>query len=74
MVSFFGIVAYLSIRFKTDYAIFAIVALFHDVLITAGLFAVLGLAIGLEVDSLFLVALLTHHCWLFMLFERYIFH
>ena len=59
LVSFFGIVAYLSIRFKTDYAIFAIVALFHDVLITAGVFAVLGLVTGLEVDSLFLVALLT---------------
>lgn len=59
LVSFFGIVAYLSVRFKTDYAIFAIVALFHDVLITAGVFAILGLVIGLEVDSLFLVSLLT---------------
>ena len=59
MVSFFGIVVYLSIRFQTDYAIFAIVALFHDVLITAGVFAVLGLVVRLEVDTLFLVALLT---------------
>ena len=59
MVSFFGIVAYLSVRFQTDYAIFAIVALFHDVLITAGVFAILGLVMGLEVDSLFLVGLLT---------------
>ncbi len=59
MVSFFGIVAYLSVRFKTDYAIFAIVALFHDVLITAGVFAIFGLVINLEVDTLFLVALLT---------------
>ncbi len=59
IVSFFGIIVYLSIRFQTDYAIFAIVALFHDVLITAGVFAVLGLVIGLEVDTLFLVSLLT---------------
>ncbi len=59
IVSFAGIIAYLSFRFKADYAIFAIVALFHDVLITAGVFAILGLVIGLEVDSLFLVALLT---------------
>lgn len=59
MVSFFGIIAYLSIRFQTDYAFFAIAALFHDVLITAGVFAVLGLVIGLEVDTLFLVSLLT---------------
>ena len=59
LVAFFGIIAYLSIRFQFDYALFAIVALFHDVIITAGLFSLLGLTIGLEADSLFLVALLT---------------
>lgn len=59
LVSFVGTVVYLSFRFQTDYAIFAIVALFHDVLITCGVFAVLGLLTGLEVDTLFLVALLT---------------
>jgi preprotein translocase subunit SecF len=59
LVSFFGIIVYLSIRFQFDYALFAILALFHDVLITTGVFAVLGLTIGVEVDSLFLVSLLT---------------
>jgi len=59
MVSFFGIIAYLSVRFRLDYAVFAIVVLFHDVLITSGVFAILGLVAGIEVDSLFLVALLT---------------
>jgi preprotein translocase subunit SecF len=59
LVSFFGIIVYLSIRFQFDYAIFAIFALFHDALITAGVFAILGLVAGVEVDSLFLVALLT---------------
>ena len=59
LVAFFGIIAYLSIRFQFDYALFAIAALFHDVLITAGVFALLGLIIGLEADSLFLVSLLT---------------
>ncbi|MFB6275045.1 MAG: protein translocase subunit SecF [Halothece sp.] len=59
MVSFFGIIAYLSVRFRLDYAVFAIVALFHDALITSGIFAILGLVAGVEVDSLFLVALLT---------------
>lgn len=59
IVAFFGIIVYLSIRFKFDYAIFAILALFHDVLITAGVFSLLGLLAGIEVDSLFLVALLT---------------
>ena len=59
VVSFAGIIVYLSFRFQTDYAIFAIVALFHDVLVTAGVFAILGLVAGVEVDTLFLVALLT---------------
>ena len=59
IVSFFGIIVYLSFRFQFDYALFAILALFHDALITAGVFSVLGLLFGVEVDSLFLVALLT---------------
>jgi preprotein translocase subunit SecF len=59
LVSFAGIMVYLSLRFQFDYAMFAIVALFHDVLITVGAFAILGLVIGVEVDSLFIVALLT---------------
>ncbi len=58
-LTFFGIAVYLSFRFQRDYAFFAIVALLHDVLITLGVFAVLGLIAGVEVDSLFLVSLLT---------------
>ncbi|TFI51468.1 protein translocase subunit SecF [Mastigocladus laminosus UU774] len=59
IVSFMGIIIYLSFRFQLDYAIFAIIALFHDVLITVGIFSILGLVAGVEVDSLFIVALLT---------------
>ncbi len=59
LVSYFGIIVYLTVRFQFDYAFFAIAALFHDVTITAGVFAVLGLVAGVEIDSLFLVALLT---------------
>ena len=59
IVSFFGIIVYLSFRFQFDYALFAILALFHDAFITAGFFSFLGLVAGVEVDSLFLVALLT---------------
>jgi preprotein translocase subunit SecF len=59
ILSFIGIAVYLNFRFQADYAFFAIVALFHDVLLTVGIFAILGLTIGVEVDSLFLVALLT---------------
>jgi preprotein translocase subunit SecF len=59
IVSFAGIMIYLSFRFQLDYAVFAIIALFHDVLMTVGIFSILGLAFGVEVDSLFIVALLT---------------
>ncbi len=59
LLSFAGIIAYLSLRFQFDYAFFAIVALAHDVLITTGLFGLLGLVANTEVDSLFIVALLT---------------
>jgi preprotein translocase subunit SecF len=60
IVSFAGITFYMTIRFELDYAIFAIIALFHDVLITVGFFAILGLTpLKTEVDSLFVVALLT---------------
>ena len=59
IVSFLGITVYMAFRFQWDYAIFAIVALFHDILITTGVFSILGLVFGVEVDSLFIVALLT---------------
>ncbi|MGD1702298.1 protein translocase subunit SecF [Dapis sp. BLCC M229] len=59
LVAFFGITIYLTFRFKLDYAVFAFVALFHDILVTVGIFSILGLVAGVEVDSLFLVALLT---------------
>jgi preprotein translocase subunit SecF len=59
IVAFFGIAAYLSLRFQFDYAIFAIIALIHDVLITLGVFSFLGLVANREIDSLFIVALLT---------------
>ncbi len=59
LVSFAGIMIYLALRFDRDYAVFAIVALLHDVLLTLSVFAVLGLVLGVEVDSLFIVALLT---------------
>ncbi|HEY9827645.1 MAG TPA: protein translocase subunit SecF [Stenomitos sp.] len=59
LVSFGGIAVYLSIRYQFDYAFWGIVALFHDILITVGIFSILGLVFGIEADSLFIVALLT---------------
>lgn len=54
-----GIIIYISSRFKSDYAACAIAALFHDVSIVIGLFAFLGLQYGVEVNSLFVTAILT---------------
>ena len=59
LAAFAAIVVYVSIRFQLDYAVFAIAALLHDILITAGVFAILGLLLGVEVDQLFVVAMLT---------------
>ncbi len=59
LVAFVGITIYLSLRFQFDYAVLALLALMHDVIITLGVFSVLGLTLGYEADSLFIVALLT---------------
>lgn len=56
---FVAIIAYIAWRFRLDYAIVAIVSLFHDVLFIVGVFSILGLVCGTEVDSLFITALLT---------------
>jgi preprotein translocase subunit SecF len=54
-----GIIFYISYRFRRDYAITAIIALLHDVTIVIGLFAFLGIYYGIEVNSLFITAILT---------------
>jgi len=59
LVSFVGISIYISLRYDRIYALLALVCLAHDVLITCGLFAWLGVLAGVEVNSLFAVALLT---------------
>lgn len=59
LLSFAGILIYLTVRFQFDYAFFAFVALFHDVFITLGAFSLLGLVANVEIDSLFVVGILT---------------
>ena len=59
LVSFALIAAYISFRYDGIYAALALLCLAHDVLITSGVFAWLGLLSGVEVDSLFAVALIT---------------
>ena len=53
------IVIYLTVRFKLDFAIVALLALSHDVIFVMGIFSILGLFCGVTVDSLFITAILT---------------
>ena len=54
-----GIICYLSFRFQFDYALAAILGLVHDVIFVCGTFSILGLLCGIEVDALFVTAVLT---------------
>lgn len=59
-----GIFIYLWWAFRTmpnpfRYGIAAIIALFHDALIVVGIFAILGELLGIEVNTFFLIAILT---------------
>lgn len=61
------IVLYITLSFRRvpkpassfRFGIAAIAALFHDVLVVVGMFAILGKFLNIEVDSLFVTALLT---------------
>lgn len=54
VVSIFFIVLYITIRFEFKFAIGAIVALIHDVLVTLGLFSIMNYEISLAVIGAFL--------------------
>ncbi|MFQ5824301.1 MAG: protein translocase subunit SecF [bacterium] len=54
LIALFFILLYISWRFEFIFAIGAIVALFHDVLITLGVFSVLKLEISLAIIAAFL--------------------
>jgi preprotein translocase subunit SecF len=58
-ITFVVMILYISYRFKVDFAVCAIIALFHDALALCGIFAILGILLGTEVDSLFISAILT---------------
>lgn len=59
LLVFGGIVVYLSFRFQIDYAVCALITLFHDAIFVIGLFALFGILFKTEVDSLFVTAVLT---------------
>jgi preprotein translocase subunit SecF len=55
----FLVFAFRSVVNAFRYGVAAIIAMVHDILITAGFFAIAGLIFGWEVDALFLTAVLT---------------
>jgi len=55
-----GILLWITLRFRdVKMGVTALVALVHDVIVVLGIFAVLGTFIGLEIDALFVTAMLT---------------
>lgn len=58
-LAFFAIVAYLTIRFHLEYGVIALLALLHDALFVVGAFSIFGLFFGVQIDSLFITAVLT---------------
>lgn len=54
-----GMILYISFRFKFEYAVAAILGLVHDVLFVVGIFSILGIFCNVQVDGLFLTAILT---------------
>ena len=54
-----GIIAYLTFRFQFDYALSAILGLVHDTIFVLGVFSILGILYDVQIDALFVTALLT---------------
>jgi preprotein translocase SecF subunit len=55
-----GIMAWITFRFRDfKMGVTALVALLHDVLVIVGIFAILGTFFGLQIDGLFVTAMLT---------------
>jgi preprotein translocase subunit SecF len=55
-----GILLWITYRFQdVKFGVTALVALVHDVIVVVGIFAILGTFVGLEIDALFVTAMLT---------------
>lgn len=67
IIAFIAIVLYIAYAFRKvsypikswKYGIIGIIALLHDIIITVGVFTILGVVLNIEVDMLFITALLT---------------
>ena len=60
LIGSIGIMTWITFRFR-DFrmGVTALVALIHDVIVVVGAFAILGTFLGLQIDSLFVTAMLT---------------
>jgi preprotein translocase SecF subunit len=60
LVGSLGILAWIWVRFRdVRFGVTALVALLHDVIVVLGVFAILGTLFNVEVDGLFVTAMLT---------------
>jgi preprotein translocase SecF subunit len=60
LVGSVGILLWITYRFRdVKFGVTALVALLHDVIVVVGAFAILGTFFGIEVDALFVTAMLT---------------
>jgi preprotein translocase SecF subunit len=55
-----GILLWITVRFRdVRFGVAALLAMLHDVIVVVGIFAVLGTLFGVEIDALFVTAMLT---------------
>jgi preprotein translocase SecF subunit len=55
-----GILGWITLRFRdVKFGVTALIALLHDVIVVIGIFAILGTLFGVQIDGLFVTAMLT---------------
>lgn len=60
IIGVFGILIYMSFAFKNfNFALSAIIALFHDFLVVVGIYSLMSHFLGAQIDTLFVTAVLT---------------
>lgn len=60
LIAILGILSYVAYSFKNiKFGVSAVIALIHDIIVVSGIFSFLGHFKGIEVDSLFVTAILT---------------
>ena len=60
LVGSLGILIWIGVRFQSiKFGATALVALLHDIIVVVGIFAILGTFLGVQIDALFVTAMLT---------------